>query len=339
MSQIGTIVLSGLLLLTAFQNCSNDVPSGLLGQASLAVGQCNWAGSKVGNGESITAFAVSSVPNGADCVSESRVCTDGVLSGSFTQPSCTILPAGTGTAKTVMVTSGTTWTVPDDFNPAANVILVVGAGARGESGGNGEASRIVSSSGNGPCYDYYTAGKGGRGGFGGGSGANSSVANVALLPKAVVTIRVGGSGDTYLCNSTASCGSITAASVIVGAKAGNGRNGGLAANGIGSTKASGTNGVGGAEGGDGTSGFLDGGFNGVSNLTGGSGGGGGNGAGGTRIGTSLYGAGGKGGPGGTGGVPAVVFNGDSNSCSDASGQDGQNGNNGGGGVIMITYVP
>lgn len=40
----------------------------------------------------VTAFASSTVPFGSSCVSETRVCTNGALSGSYTSPTCTITP-------------------------------------------------------------------------------------------------------------------------------------------------------------------------------------------------------------------------------------------------------
>ena len=52
-----------------------------------------WGGT-VSNGASITAYEQSSVPSGSSCVDETRTCTNGVLSGSFTQQNCTVDSGG-----------------------------------------------------------------------------------------------------------------------------------------------------------------------------------------------------------------------------------------------------
>jgi hypothetical protein len=203
------------------------------------------------------------------------------------------------------LTSGTSWTVPIDWNSSNNVIEVIG-------GGGGGAGGFADSS-----------GSGGGGGGAGGGGGYSKITNAVLTPGATVTIAVGASGtggpdstagnaggDTYLCNSTSGCTSITDSSVIVGAKGG-----GLGT--PGTSTAGGTGGTGGASGsGVGATKFSGGGG---ASPTGpasanGSGGGGGGGAGGlnsggasgsANTGTTVGGLGGRGdgtfgGAGGTG---------------------------------------
>lgn len=174
----------------------------------------------------------------------------------------------------IFLTSGTTWTVPGDWNNSNNVIETIGGGAGG-AGGFTDSS-----------------GSGGGGGGGGGAGGYARITNVTLTPGSTVTIAVGTAGtgspgsatpsngnpggDTYLCNSTSGCTSITDTAVIVGAKGGSG--------GIPGTNS--TGGTGGA-GGVGTSGVGTVRFNGGTGGTpsapasaNGSGGGGGAGAGG-----------------------------------------------------------
>lgn len=87
-----------------FQNCSGGFRSGVEDQAagsSYCVSTpsdptcqeqpkvvCDFNGQEVGEGASVTAFLNSSVPNGQTCQSETRVCHDGALSGSFNFASC-----------------------------------------------------------------------------------------------------------------------------------------------------------------------------------------------------------------------------------------------------------
>ena len=53
---------------------------------------CTWNGQIVTNGASVTAYQSSSVPNGQQCVSQQRSCTNGVLSGTYTNATCTVAP-------------------------------------------------------------------------------------------------------------------------------------------------------------------------------------------------------------------------------------------------------
>jgi hypothetical protein len=130
----------------------------------------------------------------------------------------------TPTTKVIFITGGSTWTVPTDWNNAGNTIEVIGAGS-----------------------------------FGG--GAYSKSTNVSLTPGGTVGYAVGTAGqsavtdgtDTYFCNSTSNCASISGSAVVVGAKAGLlGGAGGAAASGVGGVKYSGgssvSNGAGGAAG-------------------------------------------------------------------------------------------
>jgi hypothetical protein len=143
-----------------------------------------------------------------------------------------------GTPQTVYLTSGSTWTVPSDWNSGSYTIEVIGGGG----GGSGAA--------------------GGNAGGGGGGGAYSKVVNVSLTPGSSVAYSVGSAGsagstgnggaggDTYFCNSISNCASISGTAVVAGAKGGTGgvvgdhagSSGGLASSGIGTTKYSGGNG-------------------------------------------------------------------------------------------------
>jgi len=60
---------------------------------------CNfpWGGS-IAHGQSATAYAASSVPNGSSCAAQTRTCNNGSLSGSYTKSSCTVAaPTCSGT--------------------------------------------------------------------------------------------------------------------------------------------------------------------------------------------------------------------------------------------------
>ena len=51
-----------------------------------------WGGS-IADGQSVTAYQSNLATDGASCVSENRTCHNGTLSGSYTNPSCTVVPA------------------------------------------------------------------------------------------------------------------------------------------------------------------------------------------------------------------------------------------------------
>src|SRR5690606_31847115 len=50
-----------------------------------------WGG-LLANGSSVTAYLSSSVPYGSSCSSQTRTCSSGTLSGSYTHQSCSALP-------------------------------------------------------------------------------------------------------------------------------------------------------------------------------------------------------------------------------------------------------
>jgi hypothetical protein len=81
---------------------------------------------------------------------------------------------------TVVLTSGTTWTVPDDWNSFNNTIEVIGAGAGGGRPSNGGTNG---------------AGAGGGGGY-------SSISNFALTLGASITFQLGAAGAGATANGT-----------------------------------------------------------------------------------------------------------------------------------------
>jgi hypothetical protein len=83
--------------------CSNGSLSGSYSYGSCTVNQpasCLFNGQTIAHGASVTAYASSSVPYGQSCssVAQSRVCSNGTLSGSAPFGSCTVAPAPAGKA-------------------------------------------------------------------------------------------------------------------------------------------------------------------------------------------------------------------------------------------------
>jgi hypothetical protein len=170
------------------------------------------------------------------------------------------------TARQIVLTTGTTWSVPADWNNSSNTIEVIGGGA----GGGGGTTNT-------------------RGGGGGGAGEYRRAENQSLTPGAVITYAIGGAG---------------AAGTAGGGNGGAGGNtswnsGAMVANGGGAGLGNGTGGAGGT-GGSGGSVNNNGGGGGNGHTATVAGGGGGGGAGGTTAAGSA-GANGSAGAGGVGG--------------------------------------
>lgn len=180
-----------------------------------------------------------------------------------------------------VLTSGSSWSVPSDFNPSSNTIHLFGGGGGGANG-------------------YSTVGK--TGGGGGGGGGYTRATNVALTPSGSVAITVGGGGAG---GSSGAAGGTTSISGYTA----NGGGGGTA------TTGNSTGGGGGYGatyyGGNGGAGAISG-----TNTGGGGGGGaggpngtGGNGGTGYGSSTSPAGGGGGGNGGGTNGGNGTSTNG------------------------------
>lgn len=236
-------------------------------------------------------------------------------------------------ATTVYLTSGTTWTVPADWNSANNSIEVIGGG-----GGGGFGGGVIMVS-------------------GGGGGAYSKVTNVSLAPGTNVGIRVGaggagaldseggGGGDTFFCDRLTDCFAIGAPNsigIIVGARGGGGGSilgdalGGDASSGIGTIRYSGGNGPYSLLNGAGAAGPGGNGVNG-SPSAGGAGGAGAGGAGGAAgspgaAGTEWDGTHGSGGGGGANKAAGAYGGGGGGAFSQTSG-----GAAGAQGLIVIIY--
>ena len=59
-------------------------------QSSSSSSSCSFAGSSVANGASVTAYLSSSAPYGSSCQAQTRTCSNGVLSGSYSASSCSV---------------------------------------------------------------------------------------------------------------------------------------------------------------------------------------------------------------------------------------------------------
>jgi len=201
----------------------------------------------------------------------------------------------------VILTTGTSWTVPDDWT-ATNTIEVIGGG------GGGQSNAAL-------------------GAAGGGGGAYSKISNITSLSGSItISIGAGGGatangGDTYF-NGSSCTGSSICAKGGLGATSATGALGGAAADGVGTTKYSGgtggdgqntgdTGGGGGGAGGPNGNGATGGAGGAGQNYGGGGGGGNGNG----YIGSAGTTSGGNGGNnynntgGGAGGNAAAGGNG------------------------------
>lgn len=245
-------------------------------------------------------------------------------------------------ATVVFIISGTSWTVPTDWNSASNTIEVIGGGAGGATGA-------------------LAAGKF-KGGGGGGGGAYAKISNLSLTGGNNVTIQVGSGGAsdtngtaTWFNGATCAGASVCGDFGLTGVSQGAGGAGGSTANSVGTTKFAGGSG-GAASSANNTNGGGGGGgagLNGAGNIgadqptsTGGSGDAGFGGAGGAAgnnpggNGTEWDATHGSGGGGGGGNAKNIIGGAGG---SYGSGGGGGAGNVAGGagtqGVIVVTYTP
>jgi hypothetical protein len=257
------------------------------------------------------------------------------------------------TTKVIFLTSGTSWTVPGDFNAANNSIQGIGGGGGGAAsrisipiggggggGGGGEYRKITNFSPGGSTV-AYVVGQGGAGGSGseGAAGADGTdtTFNVTSLVAKKGTGAPGASGGAGGTGGTGAAANFNGGAGGAGSSGGGNRGGGggggaggtTGVGGAGASSVSGTGGAGGAGGtaSGGAAGSAGGGNGGAGTVftsapggaTAGAGGGGG---GGTNL--QIGGAGGVDGGGGAGaGADGVSFT---------------SGGNGRQGLIVITYT-
>ena len=71
---------------------------------------CTFNGSTVGHGSSVTAYEASTVPYGQACLSQTRTCTNGTLSGSYAYASCSVRGPSSCTLDGVTVPHNSSYT-------------------------------------------------------------------------------------------------------------------------------------------------------------------------------------------------------------------------------------
>ena len=86
-------VPNGQLCVQETRTCTNGTLSGSYNFSACSVGapaSCLFNGQTLPSGSSVQAYQNASVPSGSTCNAETRTCTDGVLSGSYTNATCTV---------------------------------------------------------------------------------------------------------------------------------------------------------------------------------------------------------------------------------------------------------
>ena len=76
---------------------------------------CTFNNQTIASGSSVTVYQSSSVPAGQQCVSQQRTCTNGTLSGSFTNSSCVVASAS-ATPNLTVISVGNVTTVSVNRN-------------------------------------------------------------------------------------------------------------------------------------------------------------------------------------------------------------------------------
>jgi hypothetical protein len=217
--------------------------------------------------------------------------------------------SSTGASITIFLTSGTSWTVPSDWNNSNNTVEVIGGGGGGYGASINQAG-------------------------GGGGGAYAKTTNLTLTPNSLVTIQVGAGGaggaggghagtsgtDTYF-NGATCAGSSACAKGGAGSTGSSGGAGGLASNSVGSVRYNG------GSGGTVSNGSYAGGGGGGSGGPAGAGG-----AGGVETSNSSTSAGAPGGGGGGGGTAGTGVTTINISDGQAGGKNSSGSGGGGGGT-------
>ena len=230
-----------------------------------------------------------------------------------------------GQSTAYLLTSGTTWTVPADWNSINNVIYMIGAGGGGASGAASGTARAAGGGGGGGGYRVVN---------------NQSLTPGASVPYTIGTSTAGANGGDTTFNTTniaggGGAGTATTAPTSAGGAGGTGTySGGAGGAGAFATATATTGyGSGGGGGSGGPRGVGGGGGSGISsatatNISGGGGGGNGGGSNGT-IGTASLGGNGGNNANGTGGAVGGATTGASGTVG--GGGAGGNGNLGTGG--------
>ncbi len=106
------IFCSAFLVLLFYQNCAQNDSWTIENNkvAVMAPKSCLFNGQTLSEGQTITTYQNSSVPYGQSCLSQVETCTNGVLSGSYTFPSCSVNPPASCTFNGQTIAHGQTVT-------------------------------------------------------------------------------------------------------------------------------------------------------------------------------------------------------------------------------------
>lgn len=100
---------------------------------------CTFNGQTIAHGASVTAYQASTVPQGSTCVSEARICSDGVLSGTYQYASCAVTTASTSyscnTAGTEVTLSWESIANATSYYPRVNTTDICPSGWYATNGG------------------------------------------------------------------------------------------------------------------------------------------------------------------------------------------------------------
>lgn len=100
--QISSVAF-GSSCLSQTRSCTNGTLSGSYAYVSCSANaptSCTFNGTSVASGASMTAYQSSSVPSGSQCVSQSRACSNGTLSGTYQYASCSVAGSSAVSAAT-----------------------------------------------------------------------------------------------------------------------------------------------------------------------------------------------------------------------------------------------
>ena len=87
---------------------------------------CTFNGTTITHGSSVTGYQSATVPYGSTCTSQTRTCSDGTLSGSYTYASCSVNPPANCTYAGVTVNNGSSATFySQQTNPSGQLCSAV----------------------------------------------------------------------------------------------------------------------------------------------------------------------------------------------------------------------
>jgi hypothetical protein len=148
---------------------SSGVPSG-----DAPAGSCSFDGETIDSGSSVTAYQASSVAPDSVCVSESRLCSDGTLSGTYAYASCSVVtvaafyvsPSGNDanagtlaepflTLKKAQSAMQTSASIKTTYLRAGTYALSASSGTSNCYGGMGSTAINLGAVDNGETWSYY----------------------------------------------------------------------------------------------------------------------------------------------------------------------------------------